>query len=65
MAEPFLFIFISFNWGDPNMAGRNAPLCNKSGKSPQARYLPFLLAVFTLAVFALAAQSTAFAQAKP
>ncbi|MGA8286795.1 MAG: hypothetical protein WB796_18740, partial [Candidatus Sulfotelmatobacter sp.] len=47
------------------MAGRNAPLCNKSGKSPQARYLPFLLAVFTLAVFALAAQSTAFAQAKP
>jgi len=45
------------------MAGRYAFLCNKSGKTPLAWYLPAFLTIFGLAVFVLASQSTTFAQA--
>jgi photosystem II stability/assembly factor-like uncharacterized protein len=62
MTELFLFIFISFNWGQGDMAGRNALLRNKSGKASLVWCLPFFLAAF--AVFALGSPNTASAQAK-
>src|SRR5580658_8080520 len=46
------------------MAGRNALLRNKSAKARLASYLPFFLAMFALAAFALGSQNAAYAQTK-